>query len=380
MNLLNYLLAAYGIDDQVTNWINSTQIWFVPLINPDGHKQVFDGVDLMHRKNMRDNNANNMPDPNSSDGVDLNRNFGYIWGNNGASNNPGSQLYHGPNAWSEPETTYLRDLLQAHKFYAGITYHSYGEYVLYPLGHLPGACSYDHEIMGNLADQMAAVTPKISGYGNYQPMQSVDFGYTCQGTLGDWGYAEERVFSFTVELADNFIPPAYQIQTICDDNLAGALLMLDRVNFATVSGHITNAADGSPLVADVQVAEIDEQSGMTPVEPVRSDTTFGRYYRLLLPGNYHFTFSKSGYYSQTIDNVTVLDSAVTELDILLVQQLPGDIDQNGVLNVTDIVFLVSYILGQNEPSGDQFSAADLSGDNLLTVADIVILVDMILFP
>ncbi len=379
MNLLYYLLEGYGNDDQITDWINSTQIWFVPLINPDGHKLVIDGTHLMHRKNMRDNNSNGLPDLSATDGVDLNRNFGYVWGDNGSSNNPQSQLYHGPNAWSEPETVYIRDLIQAHKFYGGITYHSYGEYVLYPLGHLPGASSYDHAIMDELAVQMAAVTPKIGGSGNYQPMQSVDFGYTCQGTLGDWGYAEERVFTFTIELANTFIPPAYQVPTICEDNLAGALLMLDRVNYATVTGNITDTA-GNPLEAEVHVAEIDEQSGMTPVEPVRSDSTFGRYYRLLLPGSYTFTFSKQGYFSQNASAVVVTDSAITRLDIVLVQQIPGDIDQNGVLNVTDIVFLISYILGDLEPSAEQFEAGDINGDNNLTVADIVILVDMILFP
>ncbi|NOZ08830.1 MAG: hypothetical protein GXO91_08170 [FCB group bacterium] len=379
MNLLNYLLAAYGTDEQITNWINSTQIWFVPLINPDGHKLVIDGTHLMHRKNMRDNNLNGLPDLSATDGVDLNRNFGYVWGDNGSSDNPQSQLYHGPNAWSEPETVYIRDLIQAHKFYAGITYHSYGEYVLYPLGHLPGANSYDHDIMGDLAVQMAAVTPRISGSGNYQPMQSVNFGYTCQGTLGDWAYAQERVFSFTIELAGTFIPPAYQVPTICQDNLAGAMLMLDRVNYATVTGHITDNA-GNPLVAEVHVTEIDEQAGMTPVEPVRSDSTFGRYYRLLQPGSYTFTFSKQGYFSQSESAVVVTDSTVTQLDVVLTQQIPGDIDQNGILNVTDIVFLVSYILGDIEPTAEQFDAGDISGDNNLTVVDIVMLVDLILFP
>ena len=71
MNLLNYLVSNYGEEDSVTNWVNNTQIWFVPLINPDGHKLVIDGTHTMHRKNMRDNNNNNIPDFNTTDGVDL---------------------------------------------------------------------------------------------------------------------------------------------------------------------------------------------------------------------------------------------------------------------------------------------------------------------
>jgi len=316
MYILNYLVSNYGIIDSVTSWIDSTQIWFIPLMNPDGHKLVTEGWHTMHRKSMRDNNENGLPDYSTADGVDLNRNFGYVWGNNGASNDPNSSLYHGPYEWSEQESVFARDLIYAHKFYAGITYHSCGEWVLYPLGHLPGACSLDHEIMDDLAVEMAETIPRISGYGHYTPMQAVDFGYTCQGTMGDWGYAEQRIFSFTTELATTFIPPESQVEQICEDNLQAALIMLDRVNHSTVTGNITNEND-EPIIAEIYVTEIDSVEGMTEVEPVRSDSTFGRYYRLLLPGDYSFTFHKEGYADIRHYYVTVDEDSNTELDICL---------------------------------------------------------------
>ena len=314
MYILNYLVSNYGVIDSVTAWIDSTQIWFIPLMNPDGHKLVTEGWHTYHRKNMRDNNANGIPDYSTADGVDLNRNFGYVWGDNGASNDPNSSLYHGPNEWSEQESVFARDLIYTHKFFAGITYHSYGQYVLYPLGHLPGACSYDHEIMDDLAVDMATTIPRINGGGYYTPMQAVDFGYTCQGTMGDWGYAEQRIFSFTIELATTFIPPESQVDQICEDNLQAALIMLDRVNYSTVTGLITDEND-EPIIAEIYVTEIDSVGGMTSVEPVRSDSTFGRYYRLLLPGNYTFTFHNSNDEQIIVNNVTVSENFVTILDI-----------------------------------------------------------------
>ena len=316
MHILDYLVSNYGVVDSVTSWIDSTQIWFIPLMNPDGHKLVTEGWHTMHRKNMRDNNENGLPDYSTADGVDLNRNFGYVWGNNGASNTPSSSLYHGPFAWSEQEAIYARDLIYTHKFYAGITYHSSGEWVLYPLGHLPGACSLDHEIMDDLAVDMAETIPKIYGGGYYTPMQAVDFGYTCQGTMGDWGYAEQRVFSFTIELATTYIPPESQVQQICEDNLQAALIMLDRINHSTVTGNITDEND-EPTIAEIYVTEIDSVEGMTEVEPVRSDSTFGRYYRLLLPGEYTFTFHKEGYADIRQYDVPVNEDSNTELDICL---------------------------------------------------------------
>jgi len=336
LNLLVWLLQNYGVDDQATAWINENQSWFVPLINPDGYQVSWRQLHLYHRKNMRDNDNDGMPDYSTTDGVDLNRNFGYVWGPNGTSATPSSSIYNGPNAWSEPETRYMRDLLTARKFWGGITYHSSGEWVLYPLGHINGACSLDHAVMGALATAMAATIPRIAAGGAYTPAQAVNFGYTCQGTMGDWGYAEQRLFTFTIELANTFIPAASLIDDICDDNLQAAQMFLDRASASVVTGHVTNE-DGNPLVADVAVAEIDGAAGMTPVEPLRSGELFGRYWRPLLPGSYTFTFSADGYLPQTFANVAVSDTGRTVQNVSLLSEWVPNVRiavQNGTVTLS----------------------------------------------
>ena len=105
--------------------------------------------------------------------------------------------------------------------------------------------------MDELAVNMAETIPKITGTGHYTPMQAVDFGYTCQGTMGDWGYAEQRIFSYTIELASTFIPPASQVNQICEDNLQAALIMLDRVNHSTVSGIVSAEDEVSVLIPEL---------------------------------------------------------------------------------------------------------------------------------
>jgi len=315
MYILNYLVSNYGVIDSVTAWIDSTQIWFIPLMNPDGHKLVTEGWHASHRKNMRDNNANGIPDYSMADGVDLNRNFGYVWGDYGTSNDPNSNVYHGPFEWSEKESVFVRDLIYAHKFFAGITYHSYGQVIFYPLGHLPGVYGYDNDIMAELASNMAGTIPRITGGGFYNSTQALNYG-ACQGTMGDWGYAEQRIFSFTVELGTTFIPPESQVDQICEDNLQAALIMLDRINHSTVTGLITDEND-KHFIAEIYVTEIDSASGMTEVEPVRSDNAFGRYYRLLLPGSYTFSFHKENCADIIKRNITVSEDYVTELNICL---------------------------------------------------------------
>jgi len=313
--ILNYLTDNYGTNPEVTEWINNTQIWFIPMINPDGYKMVYDGIYSYQRKNLRDNNFNHIPDY-SADGVDLNRNFGYVWGSNGTSSNPAASNYNGPAPWSEIEINYLRDLLRSRKFAGGITYHSAAEKVLYPLGNLPDVCSYDHEVMHDLAAEMAQTIPQMDGTGYYVPQQAVDFGYTCQGTMGDWGYAEERMFSFTIELATSFSPPSAQVSDICQDNLQAALIFLNRVHHATLTGQVTDI-NGTPLQAEIVVTGLDDNPEMTPVEPYRSNGLFGRFDRMLLPGSYDVVFSKEGYISQSFENIVINENQNTLLDVTL---------------------------------------------------------------
>jgi hypothetical protein len=58
----------------------------------------------------------------------------------------------------------------------------------------------------------------------------------------------------------------------------------------------------------------------------------------------------------------------------------GDINDDGTLNVLDIVTMVQFILGEQTPTGDQLCIADLNGDEGLDVLDIVIAVNIILNP
>ena len=55
LGIINYLLQNYGTDPVVTQIMNTSEVWVVPLINPDGHKIVVSQTDVWWRKNIRDN-------------------------------------------------------------------------------------------------------------------------------------------------------------------------------------------------------------------------------------------------------------------------------------------------------------------------------------
>jgi len=58
--------------------------------------------------------------------------------------------------------------------------------------------------------------------------------------------------------------------------------------------------------------------------------------------------------------------------------LPGDITQDQIVNVLDIVLIVDYILNNIAPTEIELIASDLNGDFVLNVIDLVILVELIL--
>ncbi len=211
-----YLLTNYGNISDVTDMVNNREIFIMPMSNPDGHRYV----ELNHsgpsdgwwRKNRRYNYD-------GSYGVDLNRNYGYMWGydNNGSSPTPGSPIYRGTAAFSEYETTAIRNFCAGRQFTMGISYHSYGELFLFPWDY---ALLYtpDHDVFVAMADSLT------SGNG-YAAGTSPSLLYAVNGGSDDWAYGDtttkNRFFCFTAEMnnssqggfgpAESYIQPTFDL-------------------------------------------------------------------------------------------------------------------------------------------------------------------------
>src|SRR5690554_1577462 len=310
MHILWHLIDSYGFDPQITYLVDNTEIWFIPILNPDGHKIVIDQMNTNWRKNIRDNY--NTGSISAGDGVDLNRNYSYEWQLTGAAN---SITYGGPFASSEPETIALRTLWQERHFLAGISYHSYGEYVLYPPGYTWNLVSPDVQAQSALAAAMAETIPRFSSPGHYTSQHSWQL-YPATGTCEDDAYCNHGIFAHTLELATVFIPPADDVPQICQDNLEAALILLRRVHHSTLTGITTDHSSGDPIVTELFIPGIDD-TGVYRV-PYRSKEEYGRYYRLLLPGDYTIQFSAPGYFQTFLVSFSINDSTRTTLNQELV--------------------------------------------------------------
>jgi carboxypeptidase T len=111
MYMMRRLLEGYGHDPSLTALVDTLELWFVPILNIDGHRLAFRGAegDTAWRKTARDNDGNGHPNW-PADGVDTNRNWDWRWAEYDSSD-IGSMMYKGPFPFSEPEVIALRDFI-----------------------------------------------------------------------------------------------------------------------------------------------------------------------------------------------------------------------------------------------------------------------------
>ena len=66
------------------------------------------------------------------------------------------------------------------------------------------------------------------------------------------------------------------------------------------------------------------------------------------------------------------------VNMIILTSDPGDINADGNINVQDVVTLINFILGVDEPDTGQQYAADINGDGILNVIDVVLIVALII--
>jgi len=239
MYFMLHLLENYETDERVQTIIDSRELYFVPILNPDGYvynEQTDPNGGGMWRKNRRNNG--------DSWGVDINRNYGFMWGmdNNGSSPNPSSETYRGPDAFSEPETQNIKQFVEDHEFMIALNYHSYSNLLLYPWGFTEDPCP-DDAIFHAHATLMTRDNKYVYGPGSSTI-------YPTNGGSDDWMYGEtenkNQVFAYTPEVGgsgDGFWPSINRIIPLCQEN------MIQNIYAALLSGSFGKITETSaPII------------------------------------------------------------------------------------------------------------------------------------
>ncbi|MCY0920410.1 MULTISPECIES: M14 family metallopeptidase [unclassified Streptomyces] len=234
--LLKEFGSKYGTDSRVTNAVNGREIWIIPDLNPDGGEyDIATGSYRSWRKNRQPNSGS------SYVGTDLNRNWDYKWGCcGGSSGSKSSETYRGAAASSAPEVKVVSDFVRSRivggkqQIKAAIDFHTYSELVLWPFG-----WTYNDTAPGLSADDLAAykkIGTSMANSNGYTPEQSSDL-YITDGTIDDWLWGNQRIFSYTFEMypsesggGGGFYPPDEVIDRETARNKDAVLQLLENAD------------------------------------------------------------------------------------------------------------------------------------------------------
>jgi len=243
--------------------VNTLDIFVFPQANPDGRNYSLNS-DAWWRKNRR----TAAPNSNACVGVDVNRNYDFLWdfpsffspaaGIVDSVNPCDYQLYHGPSAFSEPESSNAKWIFDT---FGNIGYfidlHSYGEDILYSWGDdddqttdpsmnfqnpayntqrgVVGDSAYKEYIPASDRDTAIAIAnafhdgiQAVRGK-NYTVKPSANL-YPTAGTSDDYAYSrhfvdgsKQNIISYTLEWGLEFQPPYAEMQSIIQDITSGLL-------------------------------------------------------------------------------------------------------------------------------------------------------------
>jgi hypothetical protein len=244
--IANYLTNNYNPagTDSISTLIKTREIYIAPLVNPDGF--VYDnggnyGTGLMWRKNRRQNSP-------TVYGVDLNRGYdgsvdGDIRGAWGGSVNAytspdsSNDVFYGFSPSGEPEQQAMMKLIKDHNIVLSISYHTYSELVLWPLGYVDSTVKRapDSLELRYFGQQSAARIKKYRSTSGYTPQQSSAL-YPTTGDSDGWiyGYGLTQlgrvIFPYCVEADTAFYTPPSHIDSVCPQTLKGFLYLALRTD------------------------------------------------------------------------------------------------------------------------------------------------------
>ncbi|XP_043974621.1 carboxypeptidase D [Gambusia affinis] len=300
--LVEYLLTKYGEEDRITQLVNSTDIYIMPSMNPDGFEKSREGD--CNGDNGGRNNARNK---------DLNRSFPDQF--DGTTVSPDTI----------PEVMAVIKWIKEKKFVLSGNLHGGTVVASYPFDD-----SASHQIEGfysqseddSLFRYLALVysqnhpamktgQPNCPGSSGETFKDGITNGaswYDVPGGMQDYNYLYGNCLEITMELSCCKYPYASELRKEWDLNRESLLAYMEKVHMG-VRGFVKDAVSGAAL-RNVSIVVAGIRHNLTTAQ-------FGDYYRLLLPGTYNITAGAPGYLSKTFNNVQVIDGKPTEANFTL---------------------------------------------------------------
>lgn len=304
IRLIDYLLSNYGLNSEVTDIINSTEIYINPSANPDG---TYGAVG---------NNTITSPTRSNRNGQDLNRNYP-------DSVNSNRLHFSSINNNYENETKAFMAFEERMNFVLSANFHGGIELVNYPNDNTI-IQHPDHDYYEYISNEYAIECQDKSdllGDTNYMtadedaavyPSPGVTNGATWYLVFGgrqDYMNYYRHSKEVTVELSDIKYLPSSQLPNHWEYNKQALLNFIKQANYG-FQGLVSDES-GNPVSAKIIISGHDENNSW-----VTSNKTLGDYHRLINSGNYTVKFEAPGYESQTV-NVTITNNTKTIKNIVM---------------------------------------------------------------
>ena len=273
-----YLLENYDTDSEVQAIVDNSELYFIPVLNPDGYiyncQQDSTNGGEMWRKNRRNHGNGNY-------GVDNNRNYDYkengtsVWGTTGVSNNTGQDTYPGTGPFTEVENQAMKWFCENHEFKMALNNHSWDNSLLFPYGYQTNKFTAEHSTYLAISDAMVrdhaqGMVAKISA--------SL---YPASGDSDDWMYGDDlatkaRIFSFTPEIGNNgFWPPMNEIENTCSAMVTTNLMAAHLItNYAEIQDKESSSilATTGHFNYEIQRLGIEDPANFTvSINPISSN-------------------------------------------------------------------------------------------------------------
>lgn len=293
LRLISHLLCNYNEDSDLTELVNTTEIWINPLANPDG---------AYYAGNQSVNSAIRW----NSNNVDLNRNYP----DPADGPHPDGQAH-------QPETVIFMNFAQTVSFDIALNFHGGAEVFNYPWDTYSERHA-DDDWWQHVATEFAEGCQQAANQNGYftDLQDGITNGfdwYPVSGGRQDYMNYNQRAREATLEISDIKLVPESQFENLWQRTREPMVNFIRQANYG-LRGTVTDSLTGEPLLASIVIPGHDLRNS-----DVFSKLPTGRYHRYLKSGNYMVRFEAEGYVAKNL-TVSITDQQALLRNVQLVRE------------------------------------------------------------